>query len=110
MTVPAIRPVVQEDLPALFAYLDDQLQENGRDGMPLFQPLSRANGRLPPDKAASFAGGLSIALGQPGAFSAFPRPMTKPARFSTGKKDAARGIGWNRGVPWRPLSPRWSSR
>lgn len=61
-----IVPLEPERLPQLFMYLDDQLQENGRDGMPLFQPLSRANGRLPPDKAASFAGGLSIALGQPG--------------------------------------------
>jgi len=55
-----------ERLPQLFMYLDNQLQENGRDGMPLFQPLSREQGRLPPEKAASFAGGLSIALGQPG--------------------------------------------
>jgi len=55
-----------ERLPQLFMYLDNQLQENGREGMPLFQPLSREQGRLPPEKAASFAGGLSIALGQPG--------------------------------------------
>ena len=61
-----IVPLQPEQLPQLFMYLDDQLQENGRDGMPLFQPLSRAQGRLPPDKAASFAGGLAIALGQPG--------------------------------------------
>jgi len=61
-----IVPLQPEQLPQLFMYLDDQLQENGRDGMPLFQPLSRAQGRLAPEKAASFAGGLAIALGQPG--------------------------------------------
>lgn len=59
-------PLEPEYLPQLFMYLDDQLQENGRDGTPLFQPLSRGNARLPPEKAASFAGGLSIALGRPG--------------------------------------------
>lgn len=61
-----IVPLEPEYLPQLFMYLDKQLQENGRDGAPVFQPLSRENARLPPEKAASFAGGLAIALGQPG--------------------------------------------
>ena len=64
MTTPPvpIQALEPERLPQLFAYLDDQLQENGRDGAPLFQPQSR----LPPDKAAAFAGGLAIPVGQPG--------------------------------------------
>jgi len=39
-----LQALVPEQLPQLFMYLDDQLQENGRDGMPLFQPLSRVTG------------------------------------------------------------------
>lgn len=58
--------IAPERLAQLFQYLDDQLQENGRDGIPLFQPLSRLQSRVPPEKAASFAAGLSVPFGQPG--------------------------------------------
>lgn len=50
MNVPLLRvvPLEPEYLPQLFMYLDDQLQENGRDGTPLFQPLSRMQAWMPP--------------------------------------------------------------
>ena len=41
-TAPVIRPVERSDLPALFAYLDDHLRDNGKDGIGLFQPMTRA--------------------------------------------------------------------
>jgi len=61
-----IVPLAPERLAQLFQYLDDQLQENGRNGMPLFQPLSRQQSRLPPEKAASFAASFAMPFGQPG--------------------------------------------
>jgi len=61
-----IAPLEPERLAQLFQYLDDQLQENGRDGMPLFQPLSRMQSRLLPEKAASFAASFAVPFGQPG--------------------------------------------
>jgi ribosomal protein S18 acetylase RimI-like enzyme len=66
VTAPAIRSVGQDDLPALFAYLDDHLADNGRDGAALFQPMARADSRFPTDKKASFTAGLTTPLGQPG--------------------------------------------
>ena len=66
MTAPAIRAVAQDDLPALFAYLDDHLRDNGRDDTPLFQPLPRAESFFPVDKRAGFALGLGTAVGAPG--------------------------------------------
>jgi hypothetical protein len=33
-----IRPADAADLLAFFVYLDDHLRDNGRDGVPLFQP------------------------------------------------------------------------
>ena len=39
----AIRLAQPGDLPALFAYLGEQLLENGRDGTPLFQPMARTS-------------------------------------------------------------------
>ena len=67
MTVPAlqIHALAREQLPQLFLYLDDHLQDNGRDG-PLFQPQSRALSRFPLDKATAFANGLRIGVGHPG--------------------------------------------
>lgn len=52
MSLPLLRivPLEPERLAQLFQYLDDQLQENGRGGMPLFQPLSRLQSRVPPEK------------------------------------------------------------
>jgi RimJ/RimL family protein N-acetyltransferase len=64
--MPIIRPVLTDELPALFVYLDDHLQDNGRDGTPLFQPMARADSRFPVDRRAAFALGLGAAVGAPG--------------------------------------------
>jgi ribosomal protein S18 acetylase RimI-like enzyme len=61
-----IRPADAADLPAFFVYLDDHLRDNGRDGAPLFQPLSRAQSQLPPGLKVSFIEGLAIPVGEPG--------------------------------------------
>ena len=61
-----IQPVAPADLPALFVYLDDHLQDNGRAGTPLFQPMARADSRFPVDKRAAFAIGLGAEIGAPG--------------------------------------------
>ena len=61
-----IRAAVHTDLGALFAYLNDHLADNGRDGTPLFQPLARSESRLPADKEASFITGLGTPVGEPG--------------------------------------------
>lgn len=67
MTPPLpIVALVPEQLPQLFMYLDEQLQENGRGSMPLFQPASRLQSRLPPEKAAGFAASFTVPFGQPG--------------------------------------------
>ena len=47
---PVIRSVVAADLPALFVYLDDHLQDNGRAGTPLLQPMARADSRFPVER------------------------------------------------------------
>ena len=61
-----IQPVAAADLPALFVYLDDHLQDNGRAGTPLFQPMARAESRWATDKRAAFAIGLGAEVGAPG--------------------------------------------
>jgi ribosomal protein S18 acetylase RimI-like enzyme len=61
-----IRPADAADLPAFFVYLDDHLRDNGRDGVPLFQPLSRAQSQLPPGLKVSFIEGMAIPVGQAG--------------------------------------------
>ncbi|WP_020656002.1 GNAT family N-acetyltransferase [Massilia niastensis] len=61
-----IRAVAIADLDALFAYLGDQLDENGRNGMPLFQPMSRAVTGVPDAMRARFTAGLATKLGEPG--------------------------------------------
>jgi ribosomal protein S18 acetylase RimI-like enzyme len=60
-----IRPADAADLPAFFVYLDDHLRDNGRDGAPLFQPLSRAQSQLPPGLKVSFVEGVAIPVGEP---------------------------------------------
>ncbi|CAH0250614.1 Mycothiol acetyltransferase [Massilia sp. Bi118] len=60
-----IRPAEAADLPAFFVYLEDHLRDNGRDGAPLFQPLSRAQSPLPQGLKASFVDGVAIPVGQP---------------------------------------------
>jgi ribosomal protein S18 acetylase RimI-like enzyme len=63
--VTIIRPAQAPDLPPFFVYLDDHLRDNGRDGTPLFQPLSRAQSQLPPGLKVSFVEGLAIPVGEP---------------------------------------------
>jgi ribosomal protein S18 acetylase RimI-like enzyme len=60
-----IRPADAADLPAFFVYLNDHLRDNGRDGAPLFQPLSRAQSQLPPGLKVSFVEGVAIPVGEP---------------------------------------------
>jgi RimJ/RimL family protein N-acetyltransferase len=64
--LPLIHSVEAGDLPALFVYLDDHLQDNGRAGTPLFQPMARAESRWATDKRAAFAIGLGAEVGAPG--------------------------------------------
>jgi ribosomal protein S18 acetylase RimI-like enzyme len=61
-----IRAAVHTDLAALFAYLNDHLADNGKDGTPLFQPMARSESRLPPEKEASFITGMGTPVGAPG--------------------------------------------
>ena len=62
----AVRVAVPADLPALFAYLGDQLAENGRDGAPLFQPMERTDAGVPPAMRERFATGMATLPGLPG--------------------------------------------
>jgi ribosomal protein S18 acetylase RimI-like enzyme len=62
----AIRPLRPEELAVFLHYLNDHLLDNGRDGTPLFQPMSRASPGFPPEKAAGFSSGMQAAFGQPG--------------------------------------------
>jgi ribosomal protein S18 acetylase RimI-like enzyme len=65
-----IRPADAADLPAFFAYLDDHLRDNGRDGAPLFQPppapTMRTHARLPAGLRIAFIKGLDIPVAEPG--------------------------------------------
>ena len=61
-----IRELAARDYPDFFAYLNAQLRDNGKNGHPLFQPLSRDIETFPPEKEASFVAGLAKSIGQPG--------------------------------------------
>lgn len=61
-----IRLVAPKELEKFFIYLNDHLSNNGKEGTPLFQPLSRNDSRLPKEKEESFSEGLSIPVGQAG--------------------------------------------
>ena len=61
-----VRPATPEDLPALFAYLGEQLAENGRDGAPLFQPMEQTDAGVPPAMQERFASGMATPVGEPG--------------------------------------------
>lgn len=63
---PAIRMAGEADLAPFFAYLDDHLRDNGRDGTPLFQPLPPAESRMPPGLRLAFIRGLQVPVGEPG--------------------------------------------
>jgi ribosomal protein S18 acetylase RimI-like enzyme len=65
-TQPTIRPAGEADLAPFFAWLDDHLRDNGADGAPLFQPLSREQSHLPAGLRISFIKGLPIPVGEPG--------------------------------------------
>ena len=60
-----IRPATADDLPALFAYLGEQLAENGRDGL-LFQPMESTNEGVPAALQERFTAGIATPAGQPG--------------------------------------------
>jgi len=60
-----IRPATADDLPALFAYLGEQLAENGRDGV-LFQPMAPTEAGVPLAMRERFAAGVATPAGQPG--------------------------------------------
>lgn len=62
----AIRPATAEDLPALFAYLGEQLAENGRDGAPLFQPMAPVTDGVPQPMRERFSAGMATPVGQSG--------------------------------------------
>jgi ribosomal protein S18 acetylase RimI-like enzyme len=63
----AIRLAQAGDLPALFAYLGEQLLENGRDGAPLFQPMARTSDPAVPEAMRErFSQGLATPPGEPG--------------------------------------------
>ncbi|GAB3368707.1 GNAT family N-acetyltransferase [Massilia agri] len=60
-----IRPATLDDLPALFAYLGEQLAENGRDGL-LFQPMAPTQAGVPDAMRERFTNGVATPEGQPG--------------------------------------------
>ncbi|MBA5690018.1 GNAT family N-acetyltransferase [Rugamonas apoptosis] len=59
-------PLAPTSYDAFFAYLGDQLKDNGQGGTPLFQPMPRAQSTLAPERAAAFRLALDTPLGQPG--------------------------------------------
>ena len=61
-----IRPATPDDQPALFAYLGEQLAENGRGGAALFQPIGRTDAGVPAAMQERFAAGMATPVGQPG--------------------------------------------
>ena len=63
LTIQALEP---GQLPALFAYLDEHLRDNGKNGTPLSQPMARSESTFPADRRAAFANGLATPLGSAG--------------------------------------------
>jgi len=61
-----IREAGEADLAPFFAYLDDHLRDNGANGTPLFQPMPRAQSKLPGTVRLSFIKGLVTPVGEPG--------------------------------------------
>ena len=61
-----IRAAGEADLAAFFPYLADQLSDNGQHGNPLFQPMSRSQRGVPPDRVETFTRGVATPLTQPG--------------------------------------------
>lgn len=63
---PAIELVTAQEFGAFFDYLNDHLADNGKGGGLYFQPLSRQQSRLPPERAEAFRKGLQIEVGRAG--------------------------------------------
>jgi len=66
MTIHYIRAAGEADLAAFFPYLADQLSDNGQHGNPLFQPMPRGQGGVPPGRIEAFTRGMATPLSQPG--------------------------------------------
>ena len=60
-----IRPIERDGLDALMAYLEEQMQENGRDGRPIFQPYSRDAPWVASERMEPFRRGLDAPVGEP---------------------------------------------
>tara|TARA_R110000824_G_scaffold336_7_gene2096 strand:- start:9196 stop:9732 length:537 start_codon:yes stop_codon:yes gene_type:complete len=63
--VHTIKQLLPEDFDEFFIYLNKQLSHNGRDGSPLFMPMSRSQSHFPKEKQQSFVDGLNIPVGAP---------------------------------------------
>jgi GNAT superfamily N-acetyltransferase len=61
-----IRAAGLEDLVKFFAYLGDQLRDNGTNGTPLFQAMPRGQHLVPAATAASFTLGMDTPVGESG--------------------------------------------
>ena len=61
---PVIRQLESARLETFFAYLEDQLKDNGRNGTPLFQPQSRDAPGIDTEKAAQFRASLDVDIGK----------------------------------------------
>ncbi|MBC7684656.1 MAG: GNAT family N-acetyltransferase [Bdellovibrionales bacterium] len=60
-----IRPAGRDDLPSFFAYLNDHLSDNGKNGTALFMPMARNASFFPPDKESAFRCGMDTPVGEP---------------------------------------------
>jgi len=61
----AIEPIDTSNREAFFAYLGEQLAENGRDGK-WFQPMAPTTAGVPQSKRDAFCSGFDTAFGEPG--------------------------------------------
>ena len=61
-----IRQARATELATFFAYFDEHLGENGRDGAALFMPMARGDSRFPVEKQHAFITGVATALFDPG--------------------------------------------
>ncbi|MES2898408.1 MAG: GNAT family protein [Pseudomonadota bacterium] len=55
----SIRPLRGDELDAYFAYLGDQLSDNGSATMPMFMPMPRSESKLSPEREAAFRTALT---------------------------------------------------
>ncbi len=61
----ALEPLDASNIDAFFAYLGEQLAENGRDGK-WFQPMASTTAGVPEANRAAFRAGFDTAFGEPG--------------------------------------------